>query len=68
MSRLDLPPAQWFAFQAGRSFARSRDWIYRARRDKDTGQPHELIRKRVRWARESHHEYLRYLAQAKEHT
>lgn len=68
MSRFDLPPALWFAFQSGRSFARARDWLHRARCGKDDGHPRELICKRVRWAREAHHEYLRYVAQAKEYT
>lgn len=68
MSRFDLPPSLWFAFQSGRSFARAREWIYRARRDKVNELPREMVAKSVRYARESHHEYLRYVAHAKEHT
>lgn len=68
MSRFDLPPTLWFAFQAGRSFARAREWIYLARRDKVNELPREMVAKSVRYARESHHEYLRYLAQAKAYT
>ena len=67
MSRFDLPPHLWFAFQSGRSFARAREWLDRAKRARGDGKC-ELVGRYVRWARESHHEYLRYVAQAKELT